>query len=165
VHTRLVQSTALPHPWPVGQGPQEVPPQSCPVSLPFFAPSVHAGAWQIPLTHTWLEQSVPAVQPLPVLQRGHAPPQSCPVSLPFFTPSVQLAGWHVELQTRLKQSTPALHAFVVPQRGQAPPPQSTSVSVPFFVPSVHRALVHTARSQKVLAQSADFWQAFPRGHG
>jgi hypothetical protein len=58
-----------------------------------------------------------------------------------------------------------LHAFVVPHRGQPPPPQSVSVSVPFFAPSVHRALVHTERSQKVLAQSLDFLQAFPIGQG
>ncbi len=50
------------------QNPQaaQEPPQSTPVSVPFFIPSVHEE------------------------QAGHVPPQSMPVSVPFLMPSVQL---------------------------------------------------------------------------
>ena len=57
------------------------PPQSVSVSLPFFTVSLQLGAWQVTL-QTLLEQSLGAVQVLPVPQRAHdvAPPQSMSLS-------------------------------------------------------------------------------------
>jgi hypothetical protein len=46
------------------------PPQSTSVSLPFFFPSLQAGAWQMPPVHTRLSQSAPAAQARPGLQGG-----------------------------------------------------------------------------------------------
>jgi hypothetical protein len=76
----------------MAHGPQALPPQSWPVSLPFLMPSAHDGDWQIAPMHTAVTQSVAALQPVPAGHFWQAPPQSCPVSLPFLTPSVQLAG-------------------------------------------------------------------------
>jgi hypothetical protein len=63
-----------------GHAPQVPPPQSTPVSVPFFTPSSHAGAWHAPPVHTPDWQSAPAWHVSPVAQPGHAPPQSFAVS-------------------------------------------------------------------------------------
>jgi len=86
--------------------------------------------------HTRLAQSLPAVQPPPVLHAGHLPPpQSVPVSFPFEIASEHVAGWHTPPeQCLLWQSGFAPHAFASAQGGQLPP-QSVSVSSPFFAPS------------------------------
>lgn len=48
------QSPPEMHPCPVGQVGHVPPPQSVPVSAPFFEPSVHVGAWHFPPLQTLL---------------------------------------------------------------------------------------------------------------
>jgi hypothetical protein len=71
--------------------PGHEPPQSAPVSLPFFTKSEHVGVWQRPFLHTPLVQSEAPMQILPALHDGHEPPQSASVSVPFLTVSLQVA--------------------------------------------------------------------------
>jgi hypothetical protein len=61
------------------------PPQSTPVSSPFFTLSVHEGATQMSIAeHEPLVQSVPILHAAPTPHGGHMPPpQSAPVSAPF----------------------------------------------------------------------------------
>jgi hypothetical protein len=84
------------------------PPQSTSVSVPFFAPSVHKGDWQVTL-HTPLAQSPPALHASPTAHFGQVPPQSTSDSDPFFTLSLQKGARHVTLQTLLVQSWGAPH--------------------------------------------------------
>jgi hypothetical protein len=67
--------------------PGQLPPQSAPVSLPFFTKSEQVGAWQRPFWQTELPQSVAPPQILPEPQSGQDPPQSTSLSFPFFTES------------------------------------------------------------------------------
>ena len=57
-------------------------------------PSLQAGAWQTPPTHTPETQSLPDPQALPSVHRGQPslPPQSTSLSDAFFFASTQLAG-------------------------------------------------------------------------
>jgi hypothetical protein len=139
VHTSLAQSLPLTQPWPGPHRAHVLPPQSVPVSLPFFTPSVQLGATHLFAVHTWLEQSELPLQPCPVPQVGHDPPQSVPVSEPFFTVSVQVGARHVPLvHTPLEQSLAPPH--VEPSAHGLPghaAPQSRPPSLPFFTPSLH----------------------------
>ena len=70
-----------------------------PVSLPFFMPSEHVGAWQTPAQQTALVQSDALRHPSPTAHRGHdGAPQSVPVSVSLYTPSKQLGTWHVPME-------------------------------------------------------------------
>jgi hypothetical protein len=116
------------------------PPQSSPVSVPFTAPSGHAGTWQIVPVQTFDVQSLPLPQCLPSAQGPQvSPPQFRSVSLPFLTASAQLGAWHTVEHTPLKQSAGTLHVVPVAHPSGHPPPQSTAFSLPFLVKSVHVA--------------------------
>jgi hypothetical protein len=93
VHTELTQSPAVVQAWPLSQRLQlEVPPQSTPLSLPFFTTSVQLGCWQTLLTHTCVLQSVPELHCWPGVHFvAQEPPQSTALSFWFLTPSIQLA--------------------------------------------------------------------------
>jgi hypothetical protein len=128
----------------------QTPPQSTPVSLPFFVPSVHVGALQTALTQTPLAQSSCAVQGASVAHFwAHVgPPQSTPTSSPFFCPSVHVGAMHVFIpeHTLLLQSVftmqgcPSAH-------GTHRPPQSTADSIPSCVLFVHPEGTHVSLSQ------------------
>jgi hypothetical protein len=159
-HTLLAQSLPASHSSPSAQSGQLGPPQSTSVSLAFRTPSVQVGTWHTPPLHTWLEQSLGALQPAPSPQRiqeGAGPPQSTSVSLPFSTPSAQFGtlqkpalqtplghsvplvqvGWQMPPEhPPIAQSVPRKHASPVAHPGQLPPPQSRAVSLPFLTPSV-----------------------------
>jgi hypothetical protein len=59
------------------------PPQSLPVSFPFFFPSRHVGAWHDAEVQTSLAQSAFTWHFLPVPQPAQEPPQSTSVSVAF----------------------------------------------------------------------------------
>jgi len=88
-------------PWPS----HVAPPQSMSVSVPFFWPSVHVGAWQVVL-HTLLVQSAPLPHVLPVAQLPpQVAPQSTSDSVPFFTVSLHVGVLQMPpVQTPLVQS-------------------------------------------------------------
>jgi hypothetical protein len=141
LQTPLAQSLEAVQPIPGGHPGQVPPPQSAPVSLPFFTPSMQVGAWQVPgvplQTLSW--QSLPALHFLPSPHRAQVslPPQSTSVSLPSRTPSAQLAATHRPMPSHTlpvpsqampllasvgTQAPPALHAGVaqtVPVAGQS----------------------------------------------
>jgi hypothetical protein len=128
------------------------PPQSMPVSVPFFTVSVQLGAVQrLIAEQAPLAQSTPVLQPPPSAHLfGQEPPQSTPVSEPFWRLSVHDGAWQVPLHTASTQSAGTEHPFPSAHWGQLPP-QSTSVSSPSFVPSEqvaggkeHTPLVHTS---------------------
>ncbi len=76
-----------------GHGAHRLPPQSTDVSVPFFTPSEHVAAAQVPFEQNPVWQSLPEMQPCPVAHVGHVPPpQSVPVSAPFFEPSVHVGA-------------------------------------------------------------------------
>jgi hypothetical protein len=54
----------------------QVPPQSTPVSVPFFTPSVHEGGWQMFALQTALTQSTGYAQPSASAHGPQLPPQS-----------------------------------------------------------------------------------------
>jgi hypothetical protein len=143
--TPLWQSVPPVHCLPTAHLPQEAPPQSMSVSVPFFTPSRQVAAWHLSglPEHTELWQSVLAMHVLPATHLPQlAPPQSVSVSLPFFTLSEQLAAWHLSgepEQTPLWQSVERAHVRPVVHLGQLAPPQSVSVSVPFLTTSVQVA--------------------------
>jgi hypothetical protein len=86
----VVQSLFTAHGPPTLQPGHEGPPQSTPVSEPFFTPSVQLAWAQVPELQTAVTQSLGAAQESPGAQAPHAePPQSTSVSAPFRTPSVQ----------------------------------------------------------------------------
>jgi hypothetical protein len=87
-----VQSTLAAHALPFAQPGQVPPPQSTPVSVPFFTPSAHVACAQRLLVQTPLAQSVAAVHATPAAHFWQPPPQSTPVSLPSLTPSVHVSG-------------------------------------------------------------------------
>jgi hypothetical protein len=129
------------------------PPQSTPVSTPFFTLSVQLG-WQTPCMHTPPTQSPvfehfwPGPQPGQGAQppsQGVLLPQSTSVSAPFKMPSMHVAMAHVlpPMQWRLSQSPLAPQLLPVPQRGHIPPPQSTSDSFPSRTPFVQLGRVQT----------------------
>jgi hypothetical protein len=137
------------HAPPLPQGGHMGPPQSVPVSLPFFTPSVQVGAWHVAPEHTPLAQSLGMAQPPPAVHGAQiGPPQSVPVSPPFFTPSVHLGVWQMfPVQTPSTQSVGSEHAFPSAHGGHAGPPQSTAVSWPSFIPSVHVGGTHACITQ------------------
>src|SRR5688572_6544350 len=122
---------------------------------------------QLPFEHSWLWQSLPALQASPAAQREHArfvPPQSVSDSLPFCRPSLQVTATHEPLpQLPLAQSSSMLQLAPVPQRAQAglPPPQSVSVSLPFWAASSHDTQLPASHAP--LAQSVASRQASPSG--
>src|SRR4051812_49106674 len=124
-----------------GQPEAGPPPQSIPVSWPFFRPSLHAEAAQAPPVHTPSAQSEGWVQTPLVAHLGQPkPPQSTSVSLPFFTWSEQLAVAQAPpTHTWLAQSEPTAQTSPSPQLVQLGPPQSTSVSPLFLAWSVQVA--------------------------
>ena len=81
----LSQSASLPQPCPVAHFVAQEPPQSVPVSSPFFTMSMQLGARQrFFALHESLTQSTGFLQPLPTAHFvAHVPPQSIPVSDPF----------------------------------------------------------------------------------
>jgi hypothetical protein len=91
---------------PLPQLPQLAPPQSMPVSVPFFTPSEQRGTWHTPPVHTPLVQSPANAQVTPLAHGEQLPPpQSTPVSVPFFTPSVHTGARHTPPEhTRFVQS-------------------------------------------------------------
>jgi hypothetical protein len=102
--TPLWQSLGAVQLCPGGQSGHVVPPpQSTPLSLPFFTPSLHVGARQVTL-QTPLRQSEASEQSLPTTHLLHAPPQSTSVSVPFLTVSLHAGARQVTLQTPLVQS-------------------------------------------------------------
>jgi hypothetical protein len=112
--------------------------------------------------HTLLEQSLPALQVLPVPQRTQLelPPQSVSLSPSFLTLSLQAGAMHSPpVHTPLWQSEAPPHTLPSPHLPQVPPPQSTSVSAPFFLASVQLGAwqsppVHTRLRQSVPAEQA-----------
>ena len=132
----LTQSAGTTQPTPAAQAGQASPPQSTPVSAPFFTPSLQAGGRHVPLPQTWLEQSEDVLHASPVAQGGQiGPPQSMAVSAPSSAPSLQ------EMQA-----------------GQRAPPQSTPVSSWFWTPSEQVA-------QAPLPAQTPALQASPVVHG
>src|SRR5688500_13847210 len=92
LHAPPMQSASVTQPTPAWHFEGQPPPQSFPVSAPFFTPSEHEGAAHknIPfiLTHTPLVQSAALKHGLPAGQGAeHTGPQSTPASPPFCTPS------------------------------------------------------------------------------
>jgi hypothetical protein len=82
-----------------GQVAWQAGPQSMPISPPFFMPSEHVGAWQMPAQQTALVQSDALMHPSPTGHRGHdGAPQSVPVSVSLNTPSKQLGTWHAPME-------------------------------------------------------------------
>jgi hypothetical protein len=88
VHTSLWQSMPVPHAVPAGHLGHPLP-QSVPVSLWFFTPSVQVGTWHVP-EQTLLWQSAAAPHVDPAGQSAQVPPQSRSLSSPFLVPSLQL---------------------------------------------------------------------------
>jgi hypothetical protein len=145
----VAQSAPTPHPWPTGQvfptASQLGPPQSRPVSLPSFTPSMQE-------THVpgldpkqrLFAQSVFNLQCFLSRHLGHAvPPQSMSVSVPFCTPSLHVGALQVPpVHTRSLQSLPTRHVSPSGHAGHEAPPQSMAVSVPSLIPSVHPAGTH-----------------------
>jgi hypothetical protein len=130
------------HTLPAAHLGQLAPPQSMSVSVPFFALSVHAGAWQKPPVQTPLWQSAATPHTLPAVHFVQLPPQSMSVSVAFLTPSAHVAPWHLSglpEQTALWQSLAPVQVAPVEHLGHEAPPQSVSVSVPFFTKSVQLA--------------------------
>jgi hypothetical protein len=166
VHTPLWQSPATTQVLPFAQSPQDGPPQSTSVSLPFFTVSLQPAPWQtfgVPL-QTLLIQSPATLHVLPVPQSPHVPPpQSTSVSAPFLTTSEHVGAWQVTLQTPLEQSFGAPHVLPVPHRAQpgdgVGPPQSMSLSPWFFAPSAHVGVVQASDTHRVLVQSVPVVQA------
>ena len=68
-HLTLSQSALERQPWPAVHFGAIEPPQSGPVSSPFFTPSVGEGAWQMPPVQTPLVQSAAIDAALVVLAR------------------------------------------------------------------------------------------------
>lgn len=102
------QSVPAEHASPVPHAPHVPPPQSTSVSAPFFKPSLHEGAAQLPALQTPLSQ-----KELPV----HAAPVARPVQ-------------SSEEQVPDAQSVPAAQASLFAQSAAHEPPQSTPVSEP-----------------------------------
>jgi hypothetical protein len=75
---------------PTAQG-RQLPPQSTPVSSPFFLPSLQLGVAQRPIAQSSVWQSASRAQGLPK-QARQLPPQSTPVSSPSIRWLEQLAG-------------------------------------------------------------------------
>jgi hypothetical protein len=96
VHTLLVQSLDIMQPLPSGQGSQAGPPQSLPVSDPFWIPSVHVAAAQTMFeSQMALAQSRGRRQRLPGAHGAHdGPPQSTSVSPGLSERSSQDTDWH-----------------------------------------------------------------------
>jgi hypothetical protein len=96
VQTPFVQSPAVVQPWPVAhffEGAQE-PPQSTPVSVPFFTVSEQVEVWHffgLPL-QTPLPQSAAVLHVLPATHCAQDPPQSMSLSVWFFVASAQVGA-------------------------------------------------------------------------
>ena len=151
--TRLWQSDATLHDLVAAQGPHVPPPQSTSVSVPFFARSVQATVWHVPLGQKPEVQSAPLPHFLPTAHLvPQVPPQSTSVSPPFCTPSGQIGGLQVTLHTPLTQSLAPVHVLLSGHLGH-PGPQSVSLSLPFFTPSVQSGAL------QVPAGQTPFWQS------
>jgi hypothetical protein len=166
VSQKLVVQSLLPaQPTPTAHflpaASQSAPPQSTPVSLPSFAPSMQ-------------ETQVPGLDPkqrlflqsvlfaqcfwsahvlLPLAAEVQLPPQSRSVSVPFFTPSVQLGGEQVlavASQILSRQSVPVVHFKPSAQPRQVGPPQSTSVSSASLMLSAQCPAVHDPMPSQTL---------------
>jgi hypothetical protein len=168
-HTPLAQSEPVPHPCPVPQRAHAPgPPQSVPVSLPFFTPSLQVGAAHAPPAQTPLAQFAPLlphIRPVahgwPMGAAAHEPPQSTSLSLPFSMPSLQLAGVQVPFAPQMPFRQSAATAQPLPSPHFLPvgaathePPQSTAVSLPFFTPSLQVGAAHAPPVQTPLVQLA-----------
>ncbi|KYF93038.1 hypothetical protein BE17_08080 [Sorangium cellulosum] len=136
---------------------EQSPPQSTPVSLPFFVPSRHDGAWHVLLRHTSLEQSAWTAQRAPSPQGfASGPPQSTPVSEPFARPSRVVGAAHLPpVHAPDAQSASSTHVSPFSHSAQGPP-QSMSVSLlprrlSAQLDGTHLWLLHT--SVPVVAQS------------
>ena len=91
------QSALVAQPSPLGhvcggETSKQEPPQSLPVSCPFWTPSLQLGALHPAYQQTPLSQSVPLLQGELSGHALHPPPQSLAVSLPFRMPSSQVAA-------------------------------------------------------------------------
>ncbi len=138
--TPAEQSVLRAHAPPLAHGPHDAPPQSTPVSSPFFRPSVQLGAAQRPESQPPLRQSVGAAHVADSAQPPHAPPQSTSDSSPPFTPSRQDDTTQTRFAQRaVAQSSLVRHAAPFAHGAQSGPPQSTSLSWPFFRASSHSA--------------------------
>jgi hypothetical protein len=91
-HTRLAQSVSIVQPAPAMQGAQPPPPQSVPVSVPAFMPSLQVSSWQSRSRQNPVLQSLGCAHFARWSHAGQSPPpQSTSVSFPLTTLSVQLA--------------------------------------------------------------------------
>jgi hypothetical protein len=69
---------------PPGTQPEQLPPQSVPVSSPFWTPSEQLAEAHVPeALQAPLTQSLPVAQLRPTAQTLQPPPQSMSVSLPL----------------------------------------------------------------------------------
>ncbi len=148
-----------------------MPLQSTPVSVPFFAPSVHVGFWQVLEMQLADVQSALLAQPWPFGHLfGHVPPQSVPVSGPFLMPSEHDGAWqvplthdcpfeqlHVMLLVQLSLSWPHLLPTSAQVKGLQPQtpvlhgPLAQSVSPPQTLPGAQVAPQFPPQSTSVSA--------------
>ena len=148
------------------------PPQSGPISVPFFTVSVQVGEVHLPLLHQPVAQSKSLVQ---ALVSGHfvgqVPPQSMSDSEPFCILSVQEGVAHRAVEplhhwfrqsSLIVQADPSAQGLVARQAG---PPQSVAVSPWFCTVSVQVGAAHLFAEQTPLRQSrAAFVQPPPVSH-
>jgi hypothetical protein len=129
VHTPDMQSLAAVHGPPSAHFEHVGPPQSTPVSAPFFTPSMHVGARQVFAVHTPLWQSVgtPHGELLGHLPQS-GPPQSTAVSLPSFIESLQSAAHDPQL-------------IVVPHPSGMPGPHAVGICSQVSAVQVHILLL------------------------
>jgi hypothetical protein len=94
MHCPTAQSEVVLQPCPAGHLFRQVPPQSTPVSAPFFSLSLQVAARHTPFVQTLSRQSAHSPQRRPAAHNGHdeSSPQSMSTSFPSCTPSAQLFG-------------------------------------------------------------------------
>ena len=152
-----MQSARTLQPWPLAHVGFPVLPQSMPVSLPFFAPSVFVGVWHTsPLPLSWQTSEMQSLATRHFLSTSQVfaifPPQSMSVSSSFCAPSVgdgAMQRWLPVLQTLDAQSAFVLHdwtaAVVVPPS----PPGATLLLLDELQPTPASAIIMgTARIAK-----------------
>jgi hypothetical protein len=166
--TPLWQSLPAAHVLPSTHLPQDAPPQSVSVSLPFFTPSEQLDDWHLSgepeQTPLWQSPATAHVAPAAHLPQ-EAPPQSMSVSTPFLTPSAHVGAWHTPaVQTPLWQSPGTEQVLALAHLPQEAPPQSTSVSVPFLTKSVQLAAWQMLPMHTPLWQSPALAQTLPAMH-
>jgi hypothetical protein len=118
------------------------PPQSTSVSEPFFTPSVHVAAEQVPAAEQRNETQSPSHRhAASVPHPSQEPPQSWSLSVPFFDWSRQDGSvQRPALQIPERQSDPSEQMAFVEHGPHTTPPQSMSVSVPPLDASPHVAM-------------------------